>query len=281
MGYGTRSRFMDNIGEVMEEFWQTGITPHFPFMHLHDLSRPNIVKTRRYRDFINSLFPHVMYETPVIAIRMNKKVTKGVIYTVIGVSDDSYCLQDVTQPVKKSNFMKAHTVTCHMYQGKDVNEPICIHEAWKCSRRWFYVAATWAVNRDLISLCGPIQCHFPLNVEKECIVSKLPQDIYYSRDMHREYMVVPLGIPSVGFKSYVPKRQRVGNVVLKQHMADAVTSEYTIKMRKDGAVRVYSTKFNGARDLDTQFIGDSALERAKRCRDEAVRRKLEVTNKKK
>ena len=60
-----------------------------------------------------------------------------------------------------------------------------------------------------------------------------------------------------------------------------LSSEYTIKMRKDGAVRVYSTRFNGARDVDTYFMGDSALERAERCRDEAVRRKLEVTNKKK
>ena len=209
-----------------------------------------------------------MCGTPVITRITNKKVTKGVIYTVLGVSDDMYCLDEVTLPVKRINFMKAHAVTCHM--GKDVREPICIHQASICSRRWFYVAATQAVHRGLISLCGPIKCHFPLQVEKKYIVSNLPQNIYYKEDRHREYMTAPLGIPNVGFQSFVSKRQRIDNVVLKQCMADVVTSEYMIKMRKDGAVRVYSTKFNSARDLDTQFIGDSALERAERCRDEAV-----------
>ena len=61
-GYGTKSRFSDNLCQLMTGFWDTGVMPDFKRGSFLDLPRLNVVATNKYRRMINNRFPKIHAE---------------------------------------------------------------------------------------------------------------------------------------------------------------------------------------------------------------------------
>ena len=121
-GYDTKSRFSDNLRELMSVFWETGKMSDFTRGSFLDLFKLNVVATNMYIKMINNRFPKIQEGTLVIARYRSKHFEKGRILDVEKIEDDKLLLEG--KWAKKCQFEKAHTVTCHKYQGQTVRERI-------------------------------------------------------------------------------------------------------------------------------------------------------------